>query len=305
MKRRAILLSITTIAIFLAVIIFQIQPAKLNRTPPNPNGYDDFVQAGKMLTGNTVYASDLSLEELRDYFKANHASIDLIQAGLKKQCAVAFNKNSPAGFTAHVNDIVAIKANAHLLRAAGALAERENRFDDAAKIYGDLIEYGCASGKDGVFIDKLVSRACEIMGMTGMTNVISKLADPIFLHKTIRKLEKLNAERESLEQMIASEKKWNRHQGLQIRDRIETFFSGQSRRIEKGFRKQMVELQLQSSQLTLLLAARLFELETGRPAKAFSDVVPKYLKSVPVDPSTGKEIPFSLDLTKHSNELLL
>ena len=65
------------------------------------------------------------------------------------------------------------------------MAEQENRFEEAAKVYVELIEYGSASGIESVYIDKLVSRAWEMMGMGGMTNVISKLGNADFCRETI------------------------------------------------------------------------------------------------------------------------
>lgn len=305
MKRRTIFVGIAVVAIFGFAMLKFFQPAVNHRAMPSPNGYDDFLLAGSKLVGQTVYASDLSLEELRAYVKANQVSLDLIRAGLKKQCAVSFNRNTPAGFSAHVKDIMAVKANATLLRAEGNLAERENRFDDAAKIYFELIEYGFASGIRGVYMDRLVSRACEIMGMSAMTNVVEKLTNSEFCRSAIAKLEKMDSERESLDEMIANEKEWNRHQGLRLRERLGNFISGHGRKIDKGFRKQMLEVPLQSRELKVILAARLFELENGRSAKGFSDLVPKYLKNIPIDPRTEMEIPFSLKLTKQTDELLL
>jgi hypothetical protein len=67
----------------------------------------------------------------------------------------------------------------------------------------------------------------------------------------------------------------------------------------------MLEVPLQSRELSVILAARLFELENGRSAKCFSDLVPKYLENIPTDPRTGREIPFSLKLTKQTDDLLL
>jgi len=300
MKKQIILFAIvgTVIVLIGAAVLNWSQPTV--RMIPSPNGYDDFVRAGQI---SIAYASDLSLEELQDYVKSNQTSLNLIREGLKKTCVVSFGPG-PAGFAAHTTDVMAIKANAHLLRVEGNLAERENRFEDAAEIFLRLIEYGCRSSKGGVYIDKMVSRACEIMGMGAMTNVISKVDEPEFYRNAIKKLETLNSERESLDQADVYERAWDRQQGLQLKIRIEDIFSGQSRRIKKSFHKQMMELPLQSRQLSVIFAARLFEIENGRRPQSFSDLVPAYLKTVPVDPKTGKEIPFSMNLTKPSNEPL-
>ncbi len=139
------------------------------------------------------------------------------------------------------------------------------------------------------------------MGMTALTNVVPK-TDRAFCENALKKLAEMNSRKVSLEQANAHEQQWDRQQGLQIKTRNEDVFSGQSRRIKKGFEKQIQELVLQSQQLSVILAARLFEIEKG--AKSFSDLVPKYLKTVPINQNTKEEIPFSLRLPKYSNELL-
>jgi hypothetical protein len=47
---------------------------------------------------------------------------------------------------------------------------------------------------------------------------------------------------------------------------------------------------LQRRQLLLVLVARTFELEKGRPPKTMAELVPGYLKVAPLDPFTGKEM---------------
>jgi len=37
-------------------------------------------------------------------------------------------------------------------------------------------------------------------------------------------------------------------------------------------------------------AARAYELEKGMPAKSAGDIAPAYLKIIPKDPATGKEL---------------
>ena len=49
----------------------------------------------------------------------------------------------------------------------------------------------------------------------------------------------------------------------------------------------------QAPDLQLRLAAHAYELEQGKPPASVKELVPDYLKSVPVDPATGAELPLN------------
>lgn len=45
--------------------------------------------------------------------------------------------------------------------------------------------------------------------------------------------------------------------------------------------------------LLLGIAAHAYELEHGRPPATARDLVPHYVKSIPLDPATGQELPLN------------
>ena len=53
------------------------------------------------------------------------------------------------------------------------------------------------------------------------------------------------------------------------------------------------------------LDTHIFEIDNGHRPNNFFDLVPTYLKTIPVNPSTGKEIPFSLILSRQTFTVIL
>src|ERR1700731_3543575 len=55
---------------------------------PNPNGYDDFVKAGAMLSGKTSDYNTMTKEELRALVLTNEEPLKLSRVGLSRECRV-------------------------------------------------------------------------------------------------------------------------------------------------------------------------------------------------------------------------
>ena len=61
---------------------------------PNPNGYDDFVRAGQMLTGRLSNYHTNSQEQLADFISKNKEPLQIVRLGLSRECRVP-NDYSP------------------------------------------------------------------------------------------------------------------------------------------------------------------------------------------------------------------
>src|SRR5712671_2490040 len=55
---------------------------------PDPNGYADFVRAGQIATTTTSDYRTMSQEELRAFLARNAEALQLVRAGLGKECRV-------------------------------------------------------------------------------------------------------------------------------------------------------------------------------------------------------------------------
>src|SRR5688572_25444166 len=70
-----------------AILAFGRTAAPL--TLPNPNGYDDLLRAGQLVTGEINEARDLDHEGLRVLVATNAEALRLLRVGLARSCAVA------------------------------------------------------------------------------------------------------------------------------------------------------------------------------------------------------------------------
>ena len=62
--------------------------------------------------------------------------------------------------------------------------------------------------------------------------------------------------------------------------------------MESG-RQKFARLETDLQRMRIHLAARAYELQHGKPPGAARDLVPQYLKAVPLDPSTHQELPLN------------
>ena len=62
--------------------------------------------------------------------------------------------------------------------------------------------------------------------------------------------------------------------------------------LEKG-RQKFSKIETDIQRMKIQLAARAYELDHGQPPAAARELVPQYLKSVPLDSATGHELPLN------------
>lgn len=157
----------------------------------------------------------------------------------------------------------------------------------------ELVRYGRDIAAGGTELDFMVGSACELMGTHRLTNLLAGLTAQQ-CHTASRALEELERSREPKEAIERRERAWQRG-SFSIVDRVKMMIETRSLNPGKewallapGF---AYEDRVQQVRLALLrVAARAYELETGRPPAAASDLVPHFLSSVPVDPETSKRL---------------
>src|ERR1035441_6890938 len=98
---------------------------------PNPNGYDDFLKAATLLTGDVYELSTLNHDGLRALVATNAETLRLLKLGLTRNCSVPTD-SAMANVPGMMSDLAHLKSLARLLTDEGQLAETENRYADAA-----------------------------------------------------------------------------------------------------------------------------------------------------------------------------
>ena len=81
------LVAIVALAGFALLLFTKGKPAPLPPLP-NPNGYDDIVQARNLVGFEVEFAHGMRQAELRAFIATNAASLQLLRRGLSRSCAV-------------------------------------------------------------------------------------------------------------------------------------------------------------------------------------------------------------------------
>jgi hypothetical protein len=263
---------------------------------PNPNGYDDLVKAGEMVSTNSWNYDSTNLAQLRDTTAANAEALALARAGLSNECRVPL-QFSKAYAANHIHELIAFRSLAQAFVAEGKLAEKENRFGDAAKSYLDVIHFGNEAGRGGVIMDEMIGIAVESLGVQQLQKTAGDL-NANSCRDTIQTLEALAAHRQSWADVLQQEDNWARrtYSGLQGQMLILYYHLIYFHAREQNYQRCVDAInstQKQEGQLLINLAARAYELDKGKPPESLADLVPDYLKAVPQDPFTGTNMIYS------------
>ena len=280
--------------LFMGFLIFlKTEPGSVFPPLPNPNGYDDFLAAGKAaISDDTLFYRKMNERELQDFIDSNSNTLQRAYAGLQKQCAV------PVQFTEsyisnHLEYLGGLKMTARALAAEGRLAELKNQPVDAAKHYLEVIRFGQQCQRGGVLIDGLVGIAIEYIGTDHLESLMPQL-DANTCRETAARLEEMDSTAQTFDDVMRQENAWShavyrgwRYEFIRFQTRAsiakatassETKFDDQKQREQK---------------LLVELAARAYQLDKGHPLAAITDLVPDYLKAIPQDPVTGTNIVYS------------
>jgi hypothetical protein len=277
---------VAALLVGVAVILTLSQPAP--PPLPKPNGYDDFVKAGRMVTDDYADYGKMSEEGLRAFVKKNAEALKLARAGLGRECRVPLDYSVT---NAHWVDLPLFKRLAHTFTAEGGLAELENRPGDAAESYLDTVRLGHASARGGVMIDSLVGLAVESIGIAPLEKLTPNL-DARQCREVASALETAESDRESADTILKEEHAWAWHT-FGLKEQIARLLMFME--LHQNEQKCASRIQRQQTRTRLLLiqlAARAYELEKGEPPKNLADLVPAYLKAIPRDPLTGTNMAY-------------
>lgn len=259
---------------------------------PNPNGYDDLVKAGQMVSSNSWNYEKMTTDQLRETVSANAAALALARTGLNQECRVPVEFSVPY-INLHLAELAGLKRLAQAFVAEGRLAEGKGSFGEAAATYLDLLRLGDNATRGGILIDALVGVAIDNMGVASLQKITGQL-DAKSCRKAAATLETLDTQRPFWADILQQEHAWSRRTFPGIRyelGRLVMFSTVRQARQKAG--QKFAEQEKNTRQLTIDLAARAFELEKGHRPASPADLVPDYLKAIPQDPATGTNLVYS------------
>lgn len=260
---------------------------------PNPNGFDYFVKAGGVLAGvwTNLSHQTLTASELRAFLSANQASLDLVREGLRHRSHTHMDYDATYIERIMTNQTV-FRQCVRLLIGEGWLAELEGRPGTALDSYLDGMRLGQECSRGGIIIERLVGVASEQRALAALRSLIPKLESSV-ARRALQSLQQLDASQESSSVNLEAESEWIRR-AAPLRERLMAMVNSEARQSIREARDSVIkgvnELQASRRRAIVEAAARLFEMEKGRRPTGYTDLVPAYLKAVPLDPTTGKEI---------------
>ncbi len=258
---------------------------------PAPNGYDLIAKAGSQLSGAPGDSGDLNEPDLRAFVSSNAESLALMRRGFSNQCRTRLDYSGTN--TAYIQSLSSIKGLAMTVAAEGKLAELEKRPADAGRAYSDAIRLGCEFSRGGRIIESLVAIAVESIGTTRLRKLTPAL-EPAECRELASSLEISDGLRERPDAVLQAEREWARR-AYGIKGEFVAILTWQlQKKSRQAWLSKLHTQQLQTRLLMLDLAARAYESDKGQRPRSVNDLVPTYLKSIPLDPITGTNIVYRL-----------
>jgi hypothetical protein len=298
-KPLVLVLICAAVAVLLALVMFWPGSKAPPPSMPSPNGYVDIVNAASGLGTPSLFSQnsrEWTLEGLREVAQQTAEALKLARLGLSRECRVTtdFSTNAAAYSARHMPELASFRQLARAFAAEGRLAEMENRTNDAVRIYMDGMRFSQESVRGGVMIDKLMGLACEGMAANALQLLVKDL-DIKQCRAVIEGLEAIQKRRESADETLNLEKEYFRKVGG-WRDKLVVIVQS---RLLKPSKDNLVKKAQDRERLTQLLlldtAVRAHRLEKGEDPKSLAELVPHYLKAIPLDPKTGAAMDYSLN----------
>jgi hypothetical protein len=256
---------------------------------PNPNGYNFFVKAARMLGPGSADLDQLDAPGLRALVSQNAGALKVARQGFEYESRIA-----DFDATNMLDVLSSLKHLAWAFSAEGKLAELENRREDAIRSYLDDVRLGQESTRGGPVIVRLVGIALEGIGLRSL-QPLAQSAGSNQCRQTALALESLDAKEPPLAETLAEEDAYAAKVAATqpiTMALVRLIHAGALNKMKAPFINKVTG-QMQVNQLTLrqtmiVFAARAYELEKKQGLKNLGDLTPGYLKVIPKDPRTGK-----------------
>jgi hypothetical protein len=266
---------------------------------PNPNGYDSFIKLAGQLQGipaigpcwtNATWRV-MPIADLRSFVTTNSGFLELVREGLRLPCHAPTDYDE--GYQTRYEHVLGgCKRLGHCLVGEGYLAELDGKPADALQSYLDCQRLGQESSRGALIFDRSVGLVIEHLGLTYVLPLIPTL-DAVNARKCLEGLMTLDKTHDAPAVNFANEDEWISKAfplGQRIALQIHPMMRKDNRDWRDKFANKVGLLQASRRRAIVETAARLFELDMGRRPTGYADLVPAYLKAIPLDPTIGKEI---------------
>ncbi|MEM8947674.1 MAG: hypothetical protein AAGD11_21065, partial [Planctomycetota bacterium] len=290
------------LVVLMVVASQQEGPTFTPPVPPQNNGYDQLLEAAKLLAPRTGFYDEMDDQELAKIVEQNRQVLELVDTALKQPIMVPVDWSAKPGSAGslRLNDWTATRSIARAL-AAQARWQRLNgehraALDSAGKIY----QLGANCARGGLLNDYLVGLAVLGLGLDELRRL-----DPTDSKAMEAALETVASHREDLEHaydVIEREKAYIRANASgfvcwQMRRNLDSMFDASA---QGGFAAER-RLAAQQNLLWLHLALHLYHLEQGAWPTSLDDLPTVRQPQSLLDPFSNQ--PFVYRLTADSYQL--
>jgi hypothetical protein len=287
---------LTRILITLAIVLLVLRISdwgvrRANRLPPVPqtNGYIRLVQLGAAFQRPPADLAELKSAEIVSIGRASAGAVGEARRLLNGPVQVPLESTS-AWANQHAEQLKQLKKLGVLLAIQARAQVLETRTNDAAECEFDMVRLGQTITHGGVLVDGLTGLTIELIGVSSLRNRAGHL-NASACRRLAQALEASEARREPAGQILEKQTQWA-DATFGLISKIESFISrGGKEERYRDFNSRYADAVRRTRRLILVLAARAYQLETGRAPARPADLVPGILKAIPLDPFTGKPIP--------------
>jgi RNA polymerase sigma factor (sigma-70 family) len=265
----------------------QVKLPPKEATLTDTNGYAYFVKAAQMVRGDASAFRELSEAKLRALVSQNAEALQVARQGFEHESRVTDNS------AADLMDILASFKRLHsAFSAEGRLAEMENRSADAIRSYLDDVRLGQESSRGGDLMVRSVGIAIEKAALRSL-QPLTNGTDSSQCKEVVRALETLDAKEPPATETLEQEKAFGDNIATSQPKIDAAAQAMQAKMMEPVIQNTMENIQtgqLALRQTMIAFAMRAYELEKKQNPKVLGDLTPDYLKAIPQDPRTGRDM---------------
>ena len=239
-------------------------------TLPDPNGFDDFVAAGRMADAMNAGAG---VDEVAK-------AIGRGRQGLARQSVVPLDYANGETILQHVQ---LVRNLSRLFDAEGQRAKMNGAFEESVNAHVDNVRLGTASRRGGLIVDGLVGVAITGVGASGLFNIREDLTATQCL-AVIQQLTTLETDREPYAAMEARDRVWAQH-AMGWYGRLHQVLDSMAGARSDGMYKPTFNREAAIQRLIIAhLALQAYRAEHGRLPSTWDEVTAEGLPELMTDP---------------------
>lgn len=253
---------------------------------PVPNGYDELLQASKLLAPRTsFYRDDMGAQELATVVKHNLPALELVRKARKQECLVPIDWSADeAGVMKHIEQANELRNLARAFAATARLANINNQPEEAVSYGLEILDFAPKVAEGGLMIDQLVANGVYFGGIYSLREQVEQLSHENCL-RLLKKLQATPLRLETAEAILRRETAYFRQtQGIVNSLMMSGAMKAQQEQALEAFDVSKKRLETLNLLLQTHLALRAFKLDFEHLPANLDRLAPDYFKQLPNDP---------------------